>query len=256
MRRALVLLLCGCPTALPPVERPYPPPSAEQLLQALKTRSDKLSSLRAEARADQLMQGQRVKVTVNLLVARGGKLRLEVESPFGGAVATLVTDGNEFQLLDTRNNRFLVGPAEPCNVARLAGVELPPEQILSVLSGAAPVEGTPTGVDWDKTHGGRDILSLRTPDGGSETLWLSNRVWDVAAAERKDASGKTLWKIEHDEFEEDGGFRLPKRSSIVQPGRKADLHLRWRDRQPNVPIRDGLFHLEPGGLRPQLVGCQ
>jgi outer membrane biogenesis lipoprotein LolB len=254
MRRfLLLLLLCGCP--VPPVERPYPPPSAEQLLQALQARSDKLNSLRAEAKADEMMQGQRVKVTVNLVVARGGKLRLEVDSPFGGAVATLVTDGRDFQLLDTRNNRFLVGAAEPCNVARLAGVELPPEQILAILSGAAPVEGTATGVDWDKSHGGRDVLSLRTPDGGSETLWLSNRVWDVARAERKDASGKTLWKIEHEGFEDQDGFRLPARTSIVQPGRKTDVRLRWRDREVNVPIKDGMFHLEPHGMLPQVVGC-
>jgi len=107
-----------------------------------------------------------------------------------------------------------------------------------------------------KSHGGRDVLSLRTPDGGSETLWLSNRVWDVAAAERKDAAGKTMWKIEHEEFEDDGGFRLPKRTSIAEPAHKALVRLRWKDRELNAPINDKLFHLEPGGLQPQMVGCQ
>src|SRR5258708_350159 len=149
MRRAsLLLLLCGCPT--PPVQRPYPPPTAEQLLTALRNRRDKLTSLRAEGRADEMGQGaERVKVTVNVLVARGGKLRLEAESPLGGAVATLVTDGNQFQLLDVRNNRFLIGRAEPCNVARLIGVELEPEQVMSVLSRSAPLDGTASRVRRD-----------------------------------------------------------------------------------------------------------
>src|SRR4051812_18425481 len=106
-RLAFVLLLCGCP-APPPVARPYPPPSAEQLLQALQSRADKLQSLSAEGRADEMGQGaERVKVSINVLVAQGGRLRLEAESPLGGTVATLVTDGQQFQLLDSRNNRFL-----------------------------------------------------------------------------------------------------------------------------------------------------
>jgi hypothetical protein len=255
MRRSLLLIvLCGCPP--PPVARPYPPPRAEELLQALENRRDKLVSLRAEGRADEMGQGaERVKVTVNVLVAKGGRLRLEAESPLGGAVATLVTDGAEFQLLDARNNRFLVGRAEPCNVARLVGVELAPEQVMSVLSGSAPIEGTPAGVSWDSSHGGRDVLTLKTPDGGTETLWLSNRLWDVAAAERKDASGKTLWAVVHEDFEDVGGFRLPKHTWVDQPARKADVKIRWRDRQPNPPLKEGVFHLEPGGLKAEPVGC-
>jgi Domain of unknown function (DUF4292) len=258
MRRLLLpltLLLCGCPT--PPVARPYPPPTADQLLGALKNRRDKLTTLRAEGRADEMGPGaERVKVTINVLVARGGKLRLEAESPLGGAVATLVTDGSEFQLLDVRNNRFLIGRAEPCNVARLVGVELEPEQVMSVLSGSAPVEGTASGVSWDSSHGGRDVLSLKTADGGSESIWLANRVWDVVAAERKDASGKVLWSVAHEEFEDLGGLRFPKRTTVSEPARKADIHIRWRDREPNVALKQGVFHLEPGGLKPERVGCQ
>ena len=249
MRRLfLIVFLCGC--SLPPVERPYPAPTAETLLKSLQDRPDKLQSLRAEGRADEMGQGaERVKVTVNVLVARGGKLRLEAESPLGGALATLTTDGAQFQLLDARNNRFLVGPAEPCNVARLVGVALEPEQVMSVLSGSAPIDGTPATVSWDSSHGGRDVLELKTADGGSEKIWLSNRVWDVAAAERKDAAGKTLWKLEHEEFEDKSGFRLPKRTWIAQPSRKADVRIRWREQEPNVPPKDGVFHLEPGGLK-------
>jgi outer membrane biogenesis lipoprotein LolB len=256
MRRAcFLLLLSACP--MPPVARPYPPPSAEQLLQALQARRDKLTSLRAEGRADEMGQGaERVKVTINVLVQKGGKLRLEAESPLGGTVATLVTDGDQFQLLDVRNNRFLTGRAEPCNTARLVGVELPPEQVMTVVAGSAPIEGTPSGVSWDSSHGGRDVLQLKTPDGGSETLWLSNRIWDVAAAERKDASGKTLWTLTHEDFEDIGGFRFPKRTTIDEPPRKSDVRIRWKDREPNTAVKDGVFHLDPGGLKVEVVGCQ
>src|SRR5258706_16222102 len=95
---SLLLLLCGCP--VPPVARPYPPPTAEQLLQALQNRRDKLASLRAEGRADEMGQGaERVKVPVNMRVARGGRMRLEAESPLGGNCSHLVTDGRQFKTL-------------------------------------------------------------------------------------------------------------------------------------------------------------
>ena len=55
----------------------------------------------------------------HLLLARGGKLRIEADSPLGGALATLTSDGQQFSLLDVRDNRFLTGPAKACNVARL-----------------------------------------------------------------------------------------------------------------------------------------
>jgi outer membrane biogenesis lipoprotein LolB len=256
MRRLFLLtLLAGCPVApLPPVQRPYAPPAADELLRSVTARRDKLQSLHAEGKADE----GRAKVTIELLVAQGGRMRLEMESPLGGAVAVLTTDGNDFQLLDQRNNRFLVGPAQPCNVARLIGVSLSPDQVMSVVAGSAPVEGEPAGVAWDETHGGREVLELKTPDGGSEKLWLDgrNRTWDVRAAERKDAAGHTLWKVSHDDFADQGGFRLPGKTSIEEPARHAQVRVRWRQQDPNVTVKDGIFRLNPHGLPPQPVGCQ
>ncbi len=261
MRRALAIVLlaavAGCP--LPPVERPYAPPKAAELMAALSARRDKLQTLRAEGRADEMGQGaERVKVTINVLVARGGKLRLEAESPVVGAVATLTTDGDQFQFLDARNNRFLMGPALPCNVARLIGVELLPEQVMSVLTGAAPVEGEPVAVAWDPMHGGREVLELKTPDGGGEKIWLDarNHTWDVVAAERKDAAQKILWRLTQEDFSDKSGFRLPEHTFIEQPARHADVRITWRNQEPNVTPKDGVFHLDPGGVAAQTVGCQ
>src|SRR5262249_24609565 len=129
MVMALAGLLGGC--APPPVNRPYPPPSARELLDALRDRARQLRSLRADGKVDHMGEGgQRVKLSMAMLLERGGKLRLEANSPFGGALATLVSDGSEFALLDVRQNRFLIGPALPCNVARLIRIELPPDDVV------------------------------------------------------------------------------------------------------------------------------
>src|SRR6185503_13981125 len=135
-RLALLVLLslAGCPP--PPVARPYPAPSANELLAAIEAHARQIHSLRAEARVEHTAEGgQRVKVTVRMLVERGGKLRLEAEAPLAGPVATLVSDGQHFALLDLRNNRFFEGPANACNVASLIRIQLAPEDVVSVLMG-------------------------------------------------------------------------------------------------------------------------
>src|SRR5437667_12500731 len=127
---ASLVLLAACPPPKP-VARPYPAPSAEELMAAIRKRSAAIHSLRADTKVDHMGQGgQRVKVTVALLVARGGKLRMEAESPMGGALATLTSDGASFALLDVRNNRFLAGPAKACNVARLIQLALEPDAVV------------------------------------------------------------------------------------------------------------------------------
>jgi outer membrane lipoprotein-sorting protein len=260
MRRALLLAMlvtAGCPPPAP-VERPYAPPTGQELLTALRARADRIATLRAEARADEMGPGgERVKVTVNLLFARPGKMRIEAESPLGGTVATLVADGQRFALLDTRENRFLAGPARACNVARLIRVELPPEELVSTMMGGAPLDGEVAGVGWDKSHGGREVLDLRAPDGGSERLLLGNgRNWDILEAERRDAGGTVRWRIRHEDFEDVGGLRLPRRTTLEEPPHKADVRIRYREVTPNVDVKPAQFQLEPpAGLKVETSFC-
>src|SRR5262250_1879551 len=93
---ALLPLVAGCPK---PAVRPYPPPTAEELMAALRGRAEHLKTLRATAKVDHMANGgERVRLKANLLLARGGKLRIEADSPFGGALATLTSDGKQFSL--------------------------------------------------------------------------------------------------------------------------------------------------------------
>jgi outer membrane lipoprotein-sorting protein len=253
---SVISLLCSC--RVPPVQRPYAPPSAEELLAALHARIERLSTLRATAKVDELEGGQRVKVKVALIAARGGKLRLEADSPLGGNVAVLTADGSNFALLDVRNNRFLAGPATACNVARLIRLELPPDDVVAVLMGDVPLEGTPSGVDWDPEHGGREILSLRTPDGGSEKIFLDagDRRWDPLLAERRDAQGKVVWRVTHDRFADHGGIRLPEVSTVEEPPFHVDAQIKFRALEPNVQLPDSVFRQDPpSGIAVEQATC-
>jgi hypothetical protein len=252
-------MLAGCPK---PAVRPYEPPTPEQLFSALKARGEKLKSLRATAKLDHFANGgQRVRVKVSLLLMRPAKLRIEADSPLGGSLATLTSDGQRFQLLDLRNNRFLEGPAKACNVARLIRLEIPPADVVAVLMGEAPLPpgATLKGASWDPDDGGREVLTLSLPDGGEEIVKLDakDKTWDVRKAERRDAQGKVLWRVTNDKFSDrGGGVRLPEVSDVQEPPHGADAEIKFRNVEPNVELGDELFHLPPPEkIAPEPADC-
>jgi outer membrane lipoprotein-sorting protein len=242
------------------VARPLPAPTAEALLSHLRAQRARLRSLRADAKVDHSSDGERVKFTMGLLVAEGGRFRLEAEAPIGGSiVATVVSDGKRFAMLDSRNGRFLEGPATACNVARFLRLVLPPEEIVSVLLGSAPLEGTPLAVEWDPREGGREVLTLGTADGGSERLVLDGDPlrWDLLEAERRDAAGQVRWRVRHEGWgPQADGVRLPLRISIEEPPHGGDVRLKLRDVEVNVELLDEVFHLvPPPGLTIEPAHC-
>jgi outer membrane lipoprotein-sorting protein len=253
---ALLPLVAGCPK---PAVRPYPPPSADELMTALRTRAEHLKTLRMTAKVDHMANGgERVRIKVNMLLARGGKLRFEADSPLGGALATLTSDGTQFSLLDMRSNRFLTGPAKACNVARLIRLSIAPDDVVAVLMGGAPLDGTVKSVGWDPNHGGREVLTLSLPDGGEETIQLDARDkrWDVMRAERRDAAGKVQWRVTNDNFKDYGDVRLPEVEDVEEPPHGADAEIKLRSVEPNLDIKDELFRLPPPqGVTPEPADC-
>jgi len=240
--------------------RPYPPPSANELMAALRGRAEHLKTLRATAKIDYMANGgDRVRAKANILLARGGKLRIELDSPLGGSLATLTTDGQQFSLLDVRANRFLTGPAKACNVARLIRVALPPDDIVAVLMGGAPLGGTIKGTSWDPNNGGREVLTLGLPDGGEQIIKLDGRDkrWDVVRTERRDAAGKVQWFVTADGFKDhEGGVRLPDVLDVVEPAHGADVELKLRSVEPNLELKDELFRLPaPERITPEPADC-
>jgi hypothetical protein len=228
----------------------------------LKKQRAAVHALRGEARVDYMAEnGQRLKVTLEMLVADGGRMRLEALAPIGGGtLAALTSDGQRFQLLDVRANRFFEGPAKACNVGRLLRVVLPPEEVVAVLSGSAPLDGEPTGAGWDPADGGREVLTLRAPDGGTQKIWLDAREkrWDMLAAERYDTAGKILWRVDHEDFSaKPGGVRLPARTTVAEPPYHADAKLKFRDIEVNPTLKEGVFHLQPpAGVPVEPADCQ
>ena len=252
------LALFGC-AHLPPVARPYPPPTAAELVASLRAREQRIRSIDAVAKVDERAKGvPRVTVKVQIFAKRPDRLRLEVQGPLGSGAATLVTDGTRFHLFDSRQGRFFTGAAEPCNVARLIQVELAPVEVVDVLLGSVPLTGEPLSVTWDATRGGREVLTLRQPDGGTVRAWLDHRerTWDPVYAERRDARGALLWRVDHADFTDQGGVRLPARTEVEDATHHAAAHVRYREQSPNPELPDVGFTLDPpAGVTAEQVGC-
>ncbi len=253
------LLLAGCPEKR--VARPYPPPTAATLIEHLRQRAARIRSVRAEAKVDYLAEkGDRIKVGMTMLAEDPDHLRMEANSPFGGSVASLATDGKQFALLDVRNNRYLTGEASPCNIARLIRVELLPADVVAVLEGGAPLLGgdeVKVEVGWSGRGDGREVLTLRSA-GAVETVELDakDRRWDVLAAELKRPDGAVEWRLAHEEFVEIGSERLPNRTTIEQPSRGADARIRFKEREINLSPPESAFRLEPpAGVPVEQVSC-
>ena len=256
------LILTGCPAA--PVERPYPAPSAVELLARLDTQLERARTLRSEAKVDYLAEkGERVKVKMTFVVRAPAALRIEAESPLGGSVASLASDGEQFQLMDVRGNRFLAGGASPCNIARLLRVGLRPADVVAVVAGGVPrpfevPSSSPPEVGWERGDGGRDVLTLRSAGGDTEIIRFAPREQggDAISAELRGADGTTVWRVEHRDFSDAGGIRLPQRTDIEQPAREADARIRWKSREPGATVPDAVFQLAaPAGVPVENVAC-
>lgn len=251
----VVLGGAGCRSA--PSVRIGPAPTATELIANLRARGARIVALRTEAKVDYLAgRGERIKLTMAFLTRAPRELRIDAESPVGGTVLSFASDGDQFQLLDVRANRFLTGPATPCAVAMLLRIRLPPSDLIEVLHGGAPLIGEPVSVAWDPSDGGREVLTLRSSGGLTETVRLSSGSRDVVGAEVVDAEGRLLYRVTHEDFSEVDGVRLPRRTLIDDPLHDGDAKIRYRERGMNPAIPPGAFRLEPPpGLPVEGITC-
>lgn len=242
------------------VARPEPAPTPAQLVAHLRQRAARVATLRSDAKVDYLAEkGDRIKLTMTFLVeppTRG--LRIDAESPLGGTLASLASNGKQFELLDSRNNRFLVGEATPCNLARLIRLRLQPSDLIDIVAGGAPLLGESASATarWDGSDGGHEVLVLTGEGGMIETLKLAPRTWDVDSAEVIGPGGTVVYRLTNEGFTDEGGLRFPSRTLIEDPAHRADAKLRFRSRELNVGIPPGAFQLSPPpGIPVEMVSC-
>jgi len=110
------------------------------------------NAIQAGAKIDHLGEQGRIRAELLLFAARADRIRMDVVSPFGVALATLTSDGRRFGLTDLRDKVFYEGPARACNIARLTTVPVPGHVLVDLLRGEAPVlrhDASAATIGWD-----------------------------------------------------------------------------------------------------------
>jgi outer membrane lipoprotein-sorting protein len=240
------------------LERPYPPPSVREILASLSARSQRIQTLRAETRMSQKSSAGKVKATVRLMAQRGGKLRCDVVSPFDTPLATLVSNGQEFSLVDAKKNRHFFGPALPCNLSRLMQVALAPDDILTILGGSTPlIDHVRATLAWDE-RSGEEVLTLSSKTA-IQVIRLDGRrhSWDLRLSEVKNTQGEVLLRIEGADFKVVAGLRAPSALRVSQPKNKTELDVTFKSEELNIELPSEAFELlSANGLPSQRVDCQ
>lgn len=244
--------------------RPYAPPSPDELLAAVRARQAAIRGMNAEARATSWLGGERVRGTVQMLVARGGQLRFEAEVALQGAVAALAVDRGHFTFIDHAKHLFRTGDACPANVASLLRIPLAPAEVAAILLGDSPLpENTRAAqVAWDGAAAA-DVLVLAGPGGA--TLWLGLRrpnpavaAWDVLYLEGQAPPSRGRWRVAYEDPERVGAVALPRRIRFAEPGKDWDdgVEIRMHERALNPTFPEGAFTLvAPPGYTIEQAPC-
>jgi hypothetical protein len=166
----------GCVSIPPPASQV---PDAAAAIARLRATGACETSLKATAKIDHFSEHGRVRGDLYMFAAVPARLRLDVISPFGVAVATLTSDGQNFALADLRDKRFYVGPASACAIAKLTTVPLPAPVLIDILRGQAPVlkHTGAGGVVWSTK--GYYVVTIAGTRDATEELHLAPRADDV-----------------------------------------------------------------------------
>lgn len=247
-----MLVLSGC------YRRNYPRPTTTALIKIVGSHA-RVGTMRAKAKADQWTPKGRIKLRVYLLSAPRGKLRFEAVSPFDTPLATLTSDGQRFASIDHKQHRYYSGPAKPCNIARVLGLELEPEAVRQVLVGGVPILAhDKASLSWDRCQG-HEVLTLQSSQSGrTQIVRLRRRGagdWRIQSSVVKQ-KGKVLVELFFKSYRRIQGLHLPRVIQIKQPPHKSDLIIRYAKQEINVEIPEDAFRIKPpAGLPEQVLDC-
>jgi hypothetical protein len=260
----LAALHPGCSCTGRRVDRKYPTPTVEQVVEHLRGVRTRASSFKHESRMDYWIGGQRVRGTVLVMGSWGAHLRFNGLNPTGDNVAVdLACDGADYRFIDYNNDCQLQGQCTANAIANLLRVVLAPDDFVALSLDGTPVIAYQTSsIRWEP-DGGYEVVELHGEGGWVQTIKLDGRdkSWDVLSSVLRGPDGKVDWQLENKDFRSvpgppgaDGApgapLRLPGRTSFEQPREQADLVVRWEKQEHGVALDPAAFTMEiPAGLK-------
>jgi len=224
---------------------------AAEVVAQVEERLEQVADLRIVAKVDyrDLERRERVVGRDVVISAKAPSLLRVTLSSFDKALATLVTDGNLFQLLDVQQNTYFHGPATPRNLGRLLPLNLSAGDFYRVLAGAFPV--ALLSAEWPREavlgwngKTGCYVLDLPREAGGRLLVELEHPSLNIVEMRIVEA-GKVVYVYKARDFVARGGAQLPQRVRFEIGDDEIDVTLRVERVDVNVDPKAQVFSLPP-----------
>jgi hypothetical protein len=185
---------------------------------------------------------------LELVVAeKPARVRLETLDFFGNPVAVLVADGDRFGFYDARTRTFYRGDATAENVSQFLPVAIPPDELVTILCGSAPLlDGAPIEA---RPRDGRVELVLARGDVAQQLVVGERLAVESSKVRRADADPArqaVFYDLAFDRFRTRGRVRFPAEVRLQADAADARVRLEWRDDvEVNGDGEAALFALAP-----------
>jgi outer membrane biogenesis lipoprotein LolB len=252
VRRALLSIatafgLAACAT---PALRPLPAadPRPEALLARWSAEVEDRQALRGIAKlaldAERSQAGPlRLRSKQRLVVARPGRLRVEVQGFLGATLAVLAIDEGRYAFFQSEDRHYESGPVYPALLRDVVGLDLSPPDTVDVILGAPPVGADPRiRAAFDLGDGLTRIELVAEGAEGRRTLDLDEDARLRRFLMRNDA-GDPLWEARFDEYAPVAGTPVAHRVSLTLPAATAVLALSRVELNPSLD--PDIFRLDP-----------
>jgi hypothetical protein len=240
-------MVAGCAATRPAAPRPAPAilPSAAELHAALAARREAVHSLRALARVRYRGPDESSTSREAIIVARPGRLRVEVLSMFG-SLYVLTADDGMMTAYARRENTVYQGHATPENLWRYARLGLPVNELVDIVLGTPPLrQQQRPEVSFDE-HA--QSVRLRQDNGtGTQLVWFSEAGLPVAA-EEQGPDGEPEWRATFNDYQSHGAVPVATHIGLELPvcERSLDIALEDVDLNPTLDLSVFALQTPPG----------
>ena len=242
---AFGLLACATPTLRPlPAEDLRPAALLARWSAAVEDRRALRGLARLSLDAEHSQAGPlRLRSKQRVVLARPGRLRVEVQGFLGATLAVLAIDGGRYAFFQSEGRRYESGVVYPALLRDVVGLDLPPPDAVDVILGAPPLGADPhIRAAFDVGDG---LVRLELVDGGAG----ARRTLDLDAEARlrrflmRSAGGDPLWEARFDEYAPVAGAPVAHRVSLTLPAASAVLALSAVELNPSLD--PDIFRLDP-----------
>lgn len=238
----LLPLLFAC--APKKIEIPMTEAPSGPLVQALEERNRSFRSLRALAGVTVTRRDRRRSFeSVAVLVTGRDQFKLEAYGPLGQALATVLWRGEDL-FIDMNGEQRVLQP-KGAALERVLGAEMAPADLCAILSGNIPGIGLSPASRMLCAPNNSCILELSAGDRvvkvypaiGWEPGASSLPVFEVYQDK------KMIYRVRYGSFEPAGGYDLPRKIIVENPGNRASLTVEYAEAEVNVALDPALFFM-------------